>query len=171
MRLPTPKDFHRLVDKVDRANLDGCWLWTGAKTASGYGLFSVDGRQMLAHRVAIQWLGGITLEDHLVVCHRCDVPPCVNPAHLFLGTRLDNSRDMVAKGRHRGGGQGWVCTLTPRDRAVAATMREEGRSMPDIADFFGLTQKDFLRSMREGDVEWESFDDNAMIVAFERDIY
>jgi len=81
----------------------GCLLWEGATVAGGYGVFSRAGKLVLAHRVAWEEANG-TIPVGLHVCHTCDVPGCCNPAHLFLGTAVDNARDMVAKGRARGGG-------------------------------------------------------------------
>jgi hypothetical protein len=72
----------------------GCWLWIGARHSMGYGKF--DGE--MAHRYAWQLVNG-PIPDGLVVRHRCDVPLCVRPEHLELGTRADNSRDMVERGR------------------------------------------------------------------------
>lgn len=84
---------------VDRTG--DCWLWTGKtlkRNGYGYLWHPEEGRTIHAHRVS--WLvhhGAIP--DRLHVLHRCDVPVCLNPAHLFLGTQLDNMRDMAAKGR------------------------------------------------------------------------
>lgn len=78
---------------------DGCWLWIGAKNSHGYGYFAVTHNWIVrAHRIAFELTTGPVPVD-LHVLHRCDVRACVNPAHLFLGTQLDNVRDMVAKGR------------------------------------------------------------------------
>jgi hypothetical protein len=78
---------------------DECWEWQAGKTAFGYGRMGVAGhRLMLAHRISWELANGPILDD-LKVLHRCDNPPCVNPAHLFLGTTGDNNRDCDAKGR------------------------------------------------------------------------
>lgn len=72
----------------------GCWIWTQGKTTRGYG----KSGDISASRVSwIAFYGAI--DDGLHVCHKCDVRTCVNPEHLFLGTALDNHRDMVSKGR------------------------------------------------------------------------
>lgn len=107
MRL-TEQDIARFWEKVDRRGTTehpDCWIWTGSTNQTGYGQMHLgslsDGtrRPQLAHRIA--WV--IThqeIPDGLYVLHRCDVPSCVNPSHLWLGTADDNSKDMVAKGRH-----------------------------------------------------------------------
>jgi len=86
--------------KVEKSS---CWLWTAAKTEKGYGVFSVARRTFKAHRISYELLHGPIPKD-LCVLHRCDVSACVNPNHLFLGTRADNNADMLAKGRHIAGG-------------------------------------------------------------------
>ncbi len=86
--------------KVDKS--DGCWLWKGATNEKGYGIGWDGRRTQKAHRLSYFLTYGYMPE--LCVLHSCDVPACVNPAHLFLGTRADNNRDMHAKGRHVPGG-------------------------------------------------------------------
>jgi hypothetical protein len=76
-----------------------CWVWTGSKSHSGYGLFYVAGGMYLAHRLAWEMTNDAKLGT-LLACHHCDNPPCVRPDHLFAGTNSDNMRDMFAKGRH-----------------------------------------------------------------------
>ena len=81
---------------------DGCWEWTGARDSNGYGRLNIDGKPVLAHRLAWQLhRGPITSEDH--ICHKCDNPPCVNPSHLFKGNAQMNSDDKLKKKRHRYG--------------------------------------------------------------------
>lgn len=88
--------------KVDRTQLSpgGCWLWTGSTngTGGGYGKLKRDGRYLLAHRYAYEMTYGEVPPD-LCLLHRCDVRTCVNPDHLFVGTRLENNRDCIQKGR------------------------------------------------------------------------
>ncbi len=93
----------RFWDKVDlSAGPNKCWLWLGA-TNTRYGMFWCGGRQVKAHRFSWEMVHG-PIPDGLLVCHRCDNPPCVNPSHLFLGSMSDNILDAVAKGRHVPGG-------------------------------------------------------------------
>ena len=76
----------------------GCILWTGTTTKNGYGVM----RSQYMHRYAWERAHGpLPISAH--VLHRCDVPSCVNPAHLFIGTQQDNNADKVRKGRARGG--------------------------------------------------------------------
>lgn len=79
-----------------------CWPWTGSLTRDGYGHFAPGGpygrRLVLAHRFGWELTHG-PIPPELRVLHTCDNPPCVNPAHLWLGTQRDNMRDAAAKGR------------------------------------------------------------------------
>jgi HNH endonuclease len=79
----------------------GCWLWTGKRIGPmKYGALS-NGRNhfVYAHRYAYEYANG-KIPEGLCVLHRCDVPHCVNPSHLFVGTQQQNTLDMIAKGRH-----------------------------------------------------------------------
>lgn len=88
---------------VKKLGADGCWEWIGARTAYGYGQAWVARpmrTSVMAHRAAWAMERG-PIPPGLLVLHSCDNPPCVNPAHLFLGTQSDNMLDSVSKGRHR----------------------------------------------------------------------
>lgn len=88
----------RFWEKVDKTAEDGCWLWTGAKNRYGYGRIGLYREQpRAAHRVV--WFLTHGEWPSLHVCHSCDTPACVNPAHLWLGDARANNLDAIAKGR------------------------------------------------------------------------
>lgn len=94
----------RLWSKVCILGADDCWEWRGSLDKAGYGRIMVGGRKgrpHSAHRVAWALHHGREVPAGLHVMHECDNPPCCNPAHLRLGTRLDNMRDCAQKGRYR----------------------------------------------------------------------
>lgn len=92
-----PRTFEARFEANIRKS-DGCWEWTGAHANGGYGLIIRDKQRLRAHRVAYELAYG-PIPEGLVVRHKCDNPPCVNPEHLELGTQADNGRDREERGR------------------------------------------------------------------------
>jgi len=130
-------DRERLLANIHEDD-SGCWLWTGQINNMGYGMACYGRRRMAAHR-AIYMLFGNELAAGMDLCHRCDNPPCVNPAHMFVGTRADNMQDARRKGRLRTG------EASPSAKLTEATVREirrrhaAGIVQRRIADDLGVT--------------------------------
>lgn len=87
------------LSKVNKKAPNGCWEWTGHRVPKGYGRMFLDRKQFAVHRWSYEHFVA-PIPKGLFVCHRCDNPPCCNPAHLFVGTAGDNKRDAIGKYRH-----------------------------------------------------------------------
>ena len=116
----------------------GCWIWDRA-TSLGYGVLRLGRRTAGAHRVAYEISTGSAAPQGLDVCHHCDVRSCVNPGHLFLGTRADNMRDCANKGRIRVPGlAGDDCPNSKLTSAQVLAIRADARSNRAIAREYGV---------------------------------
>jgi predicted XRE-type DNA-binding protein len=132
MARPKSDVFLRFLQKVLEVE-SGCCEWQSTLDRSGYGKFYYEGRQAPAHRVSYRLFVGDPGEMH--VLHRCDNRRCVNPDHLFLGTRQDNVADMDAK--HR---RGTKCKLTVAQAAEILSMLDQRFSQREVAERFGIHQ-------------------------------
>ena len=140
------KTEERFWSKVDIRGPDECWEWKAGKFNSGYGCFRDGLKQRTTHRVAWELTNGFIPRDPgyhgICVCHHCDNPACVNPAHLFLGTHGDNMRDRDEKGRASGGslrgGAHPGSRLTEIDVQCIRYWLREGYAMRAIGRAFGV---------------------------------
>ncbi len=136
--------LERFTEKYVRIPESGCWIWIAGTDPKGYGfLYSHQhGKHRAAHRISLE-LHGVTVPDGSFVCHRCDVPSCVNPDHLFVGSPTDNVRDMIAKGRARlvKNGKGEACpraVLSVSDVAIIKARLAAGHTLKNIGNDYGL---------------------------------
>lgn len=140
----------RFWEKVEVGSPNDCWRWTAAKTTYGYGVFSMNGRRDLhgAHRIS--WLieHGEWPKD--CVLHRCDNPACVNPKHLFDGTKAENMQDKISKGRQPRGATSGPAKLL--DQQIIEILKD-GRSLKAIAADYGVGYH-AIRDIKRG-VTWK----------------
>lgn len=139
--------------QVDKSR--DCWIWTGFKLPSGYGIakVKVDGkwRNAYVHRLTWQRVNG-PIPPGLFVLHRCDNPSCVRPDHLFVGTAADNSRDMARKGRARpfvgAREKNPNAKLTDLEISEIRNALVRGVRQIDVAETFGISQTQVSRIAR-----------------------
>jgi hypothetical protein len=127
----------------------GCMLWDGRAHSEGYGILEQHGRRYYAHRLALRF-AGTDVPKGACVCHRCDTPACANPAHLFIGTRGENTKDMWAKGR---GNPGAVAPEKHHrrklTREIVAVIRGLNEPVSVVAARYGIT-KTHVHTLRSG---------------------
>ena len=116
------------------ADASGCILWTGYTQPNGYGWINMGGFKIAAHRASLI-LSGASIPVGADVCHRCDVRNCVNPAHLYVGTRRQNMADCTARGRHNKprGSSHWSAKLTDDQVREIRARYQAGEAQTRIA--------------------------------------
>ena len=144
----------RLLDKhTVRAAADDCWMWDGAVWPSGYGVVRAYRHgvtlSVAAHRLALLRIGA-RVPANMDACHRCDVRLCVNPAHLFTGTRRENMQDCVAKGRLKKprGESHWCAKLSAADVSAIRERVAAGETQASLALRFGVHSATISRIAR-----------------------
>ncbi len=101
MKIISPRAFSGFCNRIKKGKTpDECWIWHGARGTDGYGVFYLVAihRSVRAHRLSYEMFNG-EIPEGMVICHRCDNPICVNPAHLWAGTSQQNTADRDRKGR------------------------------------------------------------------------
>jgi hypothetical protein len=144
----------RLKRMISIDTLSGCWNWQGS-TRNGYGRLIIGSRtdgsrkSAQAHRVSYEAFIG-AIPEGLEVCHRCDNPSCINPDHLFSGTRQDNIDDRQAKGRNNPpkGETHPMAKLTAIDVLSMRRLRSTGQTYQSIADRFGVNKKTAMQAIK-----------------------
>lgn len=163
-RVPLADRFWAKVNKdgptpPHRPELGACWVWTGSSQPRGYGTVNIGGKNELAHRIAYRLEHG-TVPARKHVLHACDNPPCVRPAHLFIGTQTDNNRDAWAKGRGvlpkppkpsqraRGERTGAAKISDAQARDIFDRYHAGGVTQQALADEYGLNQRTISKITR-----------------------
>jgi hypothetical protein len=141
----------RLLSKLEFDPNSGCWLWSGSGVDGGYGRISSGGRRgtpmVLTHRAAYTiWIGPLSSE--VDVLHRCDTPPCCNPAHLFLGNDFTNCADKIAKGRGKRSSVRTVWLNEEKAIEIRRAVSAGGQSGLAFARQFGISRQ-HLRAIIE----------------------
>lgn len=139
-----------LIFRMNLERRGDCLEWTAMRSDKGYGLFHIglraEGTRRIirAHRLAWELEYAFTDVDELCVLHSCDNPPCCEPDHLFLGTRVDNNRDMTDKGR-RGGTRGEANMHAKVTEADVRAIRGSDESNRTLSNRFHVEMKQIQR--------------------------
>lgn len=136
-------NFWKRINKNGPAykNLGRCWIYGGADDGSGYGTFGIAGRIHRTHRLS--WTISIgEVPVGLCVLHKCDNRRCVNPNHLFLGTRVDNNKDRHAKGREKPckGSTNGRAKITEEQAVEIRSLQRSGWTYTQLMVKYGLSK-------------------------------
>lgn len=172
----TDRQISNFIRKIDRNGtlpdqsnphyhgLAQCWVWTGAKHTTGYGVIRTGKKIVKSHRAA--WVAyGNEIQEGQCVLHRCDNRMCCNPSHLFLGSRSENTEDRHRKGRSKGpvgeknarhlhpektarGERQGNAALTDRKVREILAAYKAGESQRKIADRYGVAKSTIGRVVR-----------------------
>jgi hypothetical protein len=127
----------RFWEKVDKSG--ECWIWTAAMLKTGYGSIRVEGKALRAHRVAYELTHG-KIPEGMLLRHSCDNPKCVNPAHLIVGTKRENTQDALERGQHVVGEDHYKAKIPNQAIDTIRAALAAGVSGKYLAKQFGVDQ-------------------------------
>lgn len=131
----------RVFSRTEPVTESGCWLWLGPVNWAGYGRATFCNKSRSVHRVSWEVTYG-SIPIGLCVLHKCDVPCCINPSHLFLGTMRDNFHDMVRKGRQKltppAGERNGHAKLTTTEVLEIRALADSGWSNESLMEKFSI---------------------------------
>jgi endogenous inhibitor of DNA gyrase (YacG/DUF329 family) len=140
MRLAHGDIRSRLLSNSEQVSETGCMIWLGALNNGGYGSIRYEGKVWIAHRLAFEIFVG-QIPPGALICHRCDVRACINPAHLFVGSARDNSSDMTAKGRQANGDRSGAAKLTAAQViAIRSAYLDRTLSQGELSASYGVSR-------------------------------
>lgn len=143
--MPTQTTINRIMENYEPIPVTGCWIWMGPIGSSGYphvDMWYKNKRKTIgATRLAYERAFG-QIPKGLFICHKCDIPSCINPAHLFSATAKENSIDMANKGRATTGS---VKKLTKEDLAEISLSHDPPSA---IAKSYGISSR-YARKLKE----------------------
>jgi transposase len=144
----TPEE--RFWKKVKKAGDDECWEWQASCERSGHGKLRIGSTMVKAHRFSYELHVG-PIPEGMCVLHKCDNPICVNPNHLWIGTRTDNNNDMVSKQRQRGAAGERNCKAKLTEKQVKEIRRLAGKgvSRTQLATMYDVSYSTISQIVRE----------------------
>ena len=151
----TANDLVRFWEKVNKNNQDQCWAWVGGLRSQKdkYGSIKINSKAYLPHRIS--WIiHNKVIPDGLCILHKCDNRLCVNPDHLFLGTRQINTQDMVHKNRQASGVRSGNVKLNEEQVLEIRDLRKNGITKKEIAKKYNICTRTVWR-ITKGD-GWSS---------------
>jgi hypothetical protein len=129
--------INRLLNKVEKTE-KGCWEWKGTILSVGYGVMNVNSHRTYTHRLSYLLFKG-EIPDEQDVCHKCDNRICVNPDHLWLGSRSDNIHDMVNKNRQAKGESIGSSKLVTEEVLQIRSLYSKGTTKTKLARKFDVS--------------------------------
>ena len=138
----TEEEKERYWSKVDKQDINSCWIYQSADhNQYGHRRIWLQGQYYSVHRIAFYLFTGFHPGENIEVCHSCDIPACVNPFHLFLGSKRDNQLDKVAKGRHTYGSKNGAAKLSEEEVVAIRLLYATGDySMRQLSEALNLSK-------------------------------
>ncbi|MCA8385310.1 hypothetical protein FOC27_09225 [Burkholderia multivorans] len=138
----------KIEKRIEIIPESGCWIFMGCLNSKGYGNVGHAGKNRLAHRISLEFHKGI-IPAGLLACHRCDVKCCVNPNHIYAGTRSQNAKDALERGQMATGIRNGWAKISDTDVLQIRLLAQSGMTYREVASRFGISA-DYVKEIKIG---------------------